>query len=300
MSFLRPEAKAQLVRWRETLAGLGCRGAGAVAGAHRLWRALRPRRRPDPRRRGAGRGGGAAGAVPAGVGRAGRGADRRGAHHLFRSLGRRRRLARPARLARGGPGPGCRGGLHADRGGRRAARDSVDARGADRLFDVFAALPGFDTRAMLAAMRPPVRERTAIWQRTAWRCIDFTLGLATPVRPARPRPEPPHVHPPVRRRPDREPRATGRVSRLGLQAQGAWRIGTEHEKFGYCKDTLRPLPYEGPRSVRAMLEGMRDRFGWTPVFEGDNIIGLEHEGANVSLEPGRATGIVRRAAAHDP
>ena len=23
----------------------------------------------------------------------------------------------------------------------------------------------------------------------------------------------------------------------------AWRIGTEHEKFGYCKDTLKPLPY---------------------------------------------------------
>jgi hypothetical protein len=41
----------------------------------------------------------------------------------------------------------------------------VDARGADRLFDVFAALPGLDTRAMLAALRPPVRERTRVWQR---------------------------------------------------------------------------------------------------------------------------------------
>ncbi|MEZ5752278.1 MAG: glutamate--cysteine ligase [Paracoccaceae bacterium] len=65
-----------------------------------------------------------------------------------------------------------------------------------------------------------------------------------------------------------------------------WRIGTEHEKFGYCKDTLNPLPYEGERSIRAILEGLRDRFGWKPVFEGDHIIGLTMNGANVSLEPG--------------
>jgi glutamate--cysteine ligase len=72
----------------------------------------------------------------------------------------------------------------------------------------------------------------------------------------------------------------------GCKPKGQWRIGTEHEKFGYCKDTLKPLPYDGPRSIRAMLEGLRDRFGWAPVLEGGNIIGLEKDGANVSLEPG--------------
>ena len=41
-----------------------------------------------------------------------------------------------------------------------------------------------------------------------------------------------------------------------------------------------------PRSIRAMLEGLRDRFGWAPVLEAGNIIGLEKNGANVSLEPG--------------
>ncbi|MEM6904518.1 MAG: glutamate--cysteine ligase, partial [Pseudomonadota bacterium] len=61
---------------------------------------------------------------------------------------------------------------------------------------------------------------------------------------------------------------------------------TEHEKFGYCTDTLKPLPYEGERSVRAVLEGLRDRFGWSPLEEGGKIIGLTKEGANVSLEPG--------------
>ncbi len=72
----------------------------------------------------------------------------------------------------------------------------------------------------------------------------------------------------------------------GCKPRDQWRIGTEHEKFGYCKDTHLPLPYEGARSVRAMLEGLRDRFGWAPVDEAGKIIGLTKEGANISLEPG--------------
>jgi glutamate--cysteine ligase len=72
----------------------------------------------------------------------------------------------------------------------------------------------------------------------------------------------------------------------GCKPKSEWRIGTEHEKFGYCKDTLRPLPYEGKRSILAVLEGLRDGHGWTPVEEAGHLIGLEKNGANVSLEPG--------------
>ena len=72
----------------------------------------------------------------------------------------------------------------------------------------------------------------------------------------------------------------------GCKPESDWRIGTEHEKFGYCKDTLKPLPYEGERSIKTMLEGLRDTFNWSPVLEQGNIIGLEKDGANVSLEPG--------------
>ncbi|MGR3812690.1 MAG: glutamate--cysteine ligase [Cognatishimia activa] len=74
----------------------------------------------------------------------------------------------------------------------------------------------------------------------------------------------------------------------GCKPKEDWRIGTEHEKFGYCKDTLKPLPYDGERSILAILEGLRDRHGWSPVMEADKLIGLEKEGANVSLEPGGA------------
>ncbi len=72
----------------------------------------------------------------------------------------------------------------------------------------------------------------------------------------------------------------------GCKPKDDWRIGTEHEKFGYCRDTLLPLPYDGPRSIHAMLAGLRDKFGWSPVEESGNLIGLEKDGANVSLEPG--------------
>ena len=72
----------------------------------------------------------------------------------------------------------------------------------------------------------------------------------------------------------------------GCKPKDQWRIGTEHEKFGYCLETRKPLPYDGPRSVKAMLEGLRDQFNWSPIEEGGNIIGLTKDGANVSLEPG--------------
>ncbi|MFY0308889.1 glutamate--cysteine ligase [Leisingera sp. D0M16] len=72
----------------------------------------------------------------------------------------------------------------------------------------------------------------------------------------------------------------------GCKPKDAWRIGTEHEKFGYCKDTLKPLPYAGERSIQAVLEGLRDGHGWAPLTEGDNLIGLTKDGANISLEPG--------------
>ena len=74
----------------------------------------------------------------------------------------------------------------------------------------------------------------------------------------------------------------------GSKPASAWRIGTEHEKFPFLTDTLAPVPYEGERSIKALLEGLRDRFGWTGVLEGSNIIALSDPKGlgNVSLEPG--------------
>jgi glutamate--cysteine ligase len=72
----------------------------------------------------------------------------------------------------------------------------------------------------------------------------------------------------------------------GCKPAADWSIGTEHEKFGYYLERRLPLPYEGPCSIMAMLEGLRDRFGWRPVEEAGKLIGLVSGGANISLEPG--------------
>jgi glutamate--cysteine ligase len=71
----------------------------------------------------------------------------------------------------------------------------------------------------------------------------------------------------------------------GCKPPAAWRIGTEHEKFGFRRADLRPLPYDGAISIRAMLEGLT-RFGWAPFYEGDKVIALTLDGQAVSLEPG--------------
>ncbi len=72
----------------------------------------------------------------------------------------------------------------------------------------------------------------------------------------------------------------------GCKPKADWRVGTEHEKFGFIRDGLRPLHYEGDVGVRAMLQGLRDRFGWEGIEEGGVLIGLKRDGASVSLEPG--------------
>ncbi len=71
----------------------------------------------------------------------------------------------------------------------------------------------------------------------------------------------------------------------GEKPPADWRIGTEHEKFGFRLDDLRPPAYAGPNGIRALLEGLRERFGWKPLYDGDNIIALSRDGASVSLEP---------------
>lgn len=72
----------------------------------------------------------------------------------------------------------------------------------------------------------------------------------------------------------------------GCKPRAAWRIGTEHEKFGFTRDDLRPLPFEGQRGIRALLEGLAQRFGWEPVLEEGLPIALKKQGCNITLEPG--------------
>lgn len=76
----------------------------------------------------------------------------------------------------------------------------------------------------------------------------------------------------------------------GEKPRDQWRIGAEHEKFGFDKSTLRRPAYEGENGILAMLTGLQ-RFGWSPVEETGRVIALERKNAegfsaSISLEPG--------------
>ena len=69
----------------------------------------------------------------------------------------------------------------------------------------------------------------------------------------------------------------------GCKPRAEWRIGTEHEKFGFQVKDTKPIDYA---QIRQILEEIRDRFGWEEIREKENIIGLKKDGQSITLEPG--------------
>src|SRR5690349_20690016 len=74
----------------------------------------------------------------------------------------------------------------------------------------------------------------------------------------------------------------------GVKPKSQFRIGTEHEKTPFTLEGHNPVPYEGAKGIRALLEGMQLLLGWEPIMEKENIIGLLDVtgGGAISLEPG--------------
>ncbi|TVR95422.1 MAG: glutamate--cysteine ligase [Rhodospirillales bacterium] len=72
----------------------------------------------------------------------------------------------------------------------------------------------------------------------------------------------------------------------GCKPKVAWRIGTEHEKFAYRLDNLRPLPYDGDPGIRTILDQLAAAFGWQPVLEDGLPLALKDDGGcSITLEP---------------
>ncbi|GJM94482.1 hypothetical protein PR202_ga11127 [Eleusine coracana subsp. coracana] len=69
----------------------------------------------------------------------------------------------------------------------------------------------------------------------------------------------------------------------GCKPKENWRIGTEHEKFGFELETLRPIRYD---QIRDILNGLAERFDWEKIMEGNSVIGLKQGKQSISLEPG--------------
>ncbi len=70
----------------------------------------------------------------------------------------------------------------------------------------------------------------------------------------------------------------------GEKPRADWRIGTEHEKFGFRLDDLHAPTFDGERGIEALLNGLT-RFGWKPVQEHGRTIALLKDNASVTLEP---------------
>ena len=70
----------------------------------------------------------------------------------------------------------------------------------------------------------------------------------------------------------------------GAKPKDRWRIGTEHEKFVYARRDYHAPSYDERGGIHTLLIGLT-RYGWNPVFEGDNIIALSGADGTISLEP---------------
>ena len=68
----------------------------------------------------------------------------------------------------------------------------------------------------------------------------------------------------------------------GIKANKDFKIGIEHEKFLFNNKDNKRITYE---KIKKMFQALQE-FGWKPVFEKDNIIGLNKGGRNITLEPG--------------
>ena len=75
---------------------------------------------------------------------------------------------------------------------------------------------------------------------------------------------------------------------VGCKPRAQFRIGTEHEKFGFRLGDQAIPPYEPsdgqPGSIRGLLEALHAQ-GGTPILDRGNIIGLKQGDAAISLEP---------------
>lgn len=86
-----------------------------------------------------------------------------------------------------------------------------------------------------------------------------------------------------------DPLIENRDQMIALFASGEkpaerWRIGTEHEKFVYARKDFHAPSYEEKGGIHTLLIGLT-RYGWEPVFEGENIIALSGADGTISLEP---------------
>lgn len=74
--------------------------------------------------------------------------------------------------------------------------------------------------------------------------------------------------------------------RSGEKSTARFRVGTEHEKIGLYERTLASVPFEGEHGIGALLGALQREHGFGPLLDGETLVGLEKNGATITLEPG--------------
>ena len=69
----------------------------------------------------------------------------------------------------------------------------------------------------------------------------------------------------------------------GCKPKEDWRIGTEHEKFGFYFDDYTPVPYEGERGIKALLQGMETLLGWGASLRVQGQFSVEKQENNLMI-----------------
>jgi len=68
----------------------------------------------------------------------------------------------------------------------------------------------------------------------------------------------------------------------GIKNTKDFKIGIEHEKFLFDSKNNKRINYQ---KIKEMFSALLE-FGWNPILENENIIGLNKGGKNITLEPG--------------
>jgi glutamate--cysteine ligase len=68
----------------------------------------------------------------------------------------------------------------------------------------------------------------------------------------------------------------------GIKKSKDFKIGIEHEKFLFNNQNNKRVDYT---KIKKMFSALLE-FGWNPILEKGNVIGLNKEGKNITLEPG--------------
>jgi glutamate--cysteine ligase len=74
--------------------------------------------------------------------------------------------------------------------------------------------------------------------------------------------------------------------RAGAKPRSEWRVGTEYEKVGVVRATGAAAPFSGPNGIERVLDGLAERYGWTPKLDRGRIVALYGRQANITVEPG--------------